>query len=74
MSLASELGSAQKLFKSGDLQSALACCKRAITLDMASEEGLKMFWDMVGNFDVVVDNFAPHVMAKCECSNVWLGL
>ena len=38
--------------------------KRAITLDMASEEGLKMFWDMVGNFDVVVDNFAPHVMAK----------
>ena len=48
--------------------------KRAITLDMASEEGLKMFWDMVGNFDVVVDNFAPHVMAKCECSNGRLGL
>lgn len=33
MSLNSELASAQKLFKSGDLESALNCCKRAIRLD-----------------------------------------
>lgn len=31
---------------------------------MGSQRGLDMFWRMVGNFDVVVDNFAPHVMAK----------
>ena len=33
MSLASELNSAQKLYKSGNLASALDCCKRAIKLE-----------------------------------------
>ena len=33
MSLASEITSASKLFKSGDLDSAFDCCKRAIKLD-----------------------------------------
>ncbi len=38
--------------------------KRAITLDMGSEEGLAMFWEMLPHFDVVAENFSPHVMSK----------
>ena len=38
--------------------------KRAITLDMASPTGREMFWSMVPNFDVIADNFSPHVMEK----------
>ena len=38
----------------------LARLQRAITLDMASERGLAIFWELVPRFDVVVDNFAPH--------------
>ena len=37
MSLASELASAQKLYKSGSLDSALECCKRAIKLEGGKE-------------------------------------
>lgn len=37
--------------------------KRAITLDMISEEGREMFWRMVPAFDVVAENFSPHVMS-----------
>lgn len=36
--------------------------KHAITLDMQHPDGKAMFWDMVPNFDVMVDNFSPHVM------------
>lgn len=36
--------------------------KRAITLDVTHPRGKAMFWDLVGNFDVLVDNFSPHVM------------
>jgi crotonobetainyl-CoA:carnitine CoA-transferase CaiB-like acyl-CoA transferase len=39
-------------------------CKRAITLDMASERGREMFWQMVPGFDVIAENFSPHVMSK----------
>lgn len=38
--------------------------KRAITLDMGSEEGLSMFWQMLPSFDVVAENFSPHVMSN----------
>ena len=38
--------------------------KRAITLDMANPKGKEMFWAMVPNFDVIADNFSPHVMAN----------
>jgi crotonobetainyl-CoA:carnitine CoA-transferase CaiB-like acyl-CoA transferase len=38
--------------------------KRGITLDMTHPRGKKMFWDMVPNFDVICDNFSPHVMTK----------
>ena len=36
--------------------------KHAITLDMQHPDGKAMFWDMVPNFDIMVDNFSPHVM------------
>ena len=38
--------------------------KRAITLDMANPRGRDMFWRMVPQFDVVADNFSPHVMGN----------
>ena len=36
--------------------------KRAITLDMGHPRGREMFWAMLPQFDVVADNFSPHVM------------
>ena len=33
--------------------------KRAITLDMGSEEGLAMFWEMLPYFDVVAETSVP---------------
>ena len=36
--------------------------KRAITLDMTHPRGKEIFWGMVPRFDVVADNFSPHVM------------
>lgn len=38
--------------------------KRAITLDMRHPRGQEIFWRMLPNFDIVADNFSPHVMAK----------
>ena len=38
--------------------------KRAITLDVTHPVGRDMFWNMIENFDVVVDNFSPHVMTN----------
>ena len=35
--------------------------KRAITLDVTQPRGKAVFWRLVGNFDVLVDNFSPHV-------------
>ena len=36
--------------------------KRAITLDMTHPRGKEIFWALVPRFDVVADNFSPHVM------------
>ena len=36
--------------------------KRAITLDMTHPRGREIFWELVPRFDVVADNFSPHVM------------
>ena len=36
--------------------------KRAITLDMTHPKGRDIFWRLVPRFDVVADNFSPHVM------------
>ena len=38
--------------------------KRAITLDMATPRGREMFWRMIPKFDVLADNFSPHVMGN----------
>ena len=38
--------------------------KRAITLDMSTAEGQAIFWEMVPRFDIVAENFTPHVMRK----------
>lgn len=36
--------------------------KRAITLDMTQSRGKEMFWEMVPKFDIIADNFSPHVL------------
>ena len=38
--------------------------KRAITLDVTHPRGKEMFWDLIPKFDVLVDNFSPHVMTN----------
>ena len=38
--------------------------KRAITLDVTTNKGKEMFWDLIKNFDILVDNFSPHVMSN----------
>ena len=38
--------------------------KRAITIDMSRDEGKKLFWDLVPNFDVLVENFTPPIMGR----------
>ncbi|GAB3882941.1 hypothetical protein GCM10029964_041480 [Kibdelosporangium lantanae] len=37
----------------------LNCNKRSITLNMKSERGKQLFVDMIGRFDVMVENFGP---------------
>lgn len=36
--------------------------KRAMTLDMRHPRGKEIFWRLVPRFDVLADNFSPHVM------------
>ena len=38
--------------------------KRAITLDVTTNKGKEMFWDLIKKFDILVDNFSPHVMSN----------
>ena len=38
--------------------------KRAINLDVTKPKGKEMFWSLIRNFDVLVDNFSPHVMSN----------
>ena len=38
--------------------------KRAITLDMSDPRGADLFWRLVPRFDVVAENFRPHVMSN----------
>ena len=38
--------------------------KRAITLDVSQPEGMEIFWRMIPNFDILADNFSPHVMTN----------
>ena len=38
--------------------------KRAINLDVTKPKGKEMFWSLIKNFDILVDNFSPHVMSN----------
>ena len=38
--------------------------KRSITIDMKSEEGRKILWDLIEGADVVLENFRPGTMAR----------
>lgn len=38
--------------------------KRAITLDVSQPEGMDIFWRLIPKFDILADNFSPHVMTK----------
>ena len=38
--------------------------KRAINLDVTHPRGKELFWQLVPKFDVLVDNFSPHVMTN----------
>lgn len=38
--------------------------KRAIALDLGTEPGRELFWRLVPKFDVIAENFAPHVMPQ----------
>src|ERR1044072_9784924 len=37
----------------------LNCNKRSITLNMKSPEGKQLFTEMIGKFDIMVENFGP---------------
>ena len=38
--------------------------KKGITLDVSQPRGMEIFWSMIPNFDILADNFSPHVMTK----------
>ncbi|MGH1489356.1 MAG: CoA transferase [Acidimicrobiales bacterium] len=38
--------------------------KRAIALNMNDESGREIFWRLVPRFDIVTENFAPHVLPR----------
>ncbi len=38
--------------------------KRAITLDVSQPEGMELFWRLIPKFDILADNFSPHVMTN----------
>lgn len=47
--------------------------KRAITLDMGDPRGMEIFWRMLPAFDVLADNFSPHVMSNWGITMETLG-
>lgn len=42
------------------------CSKRSVSLDISSESGRKLIYDLVKSADVVVNNFRPGVMDRLE--------
>jgi crotonobetainyl-CoA:carnitine CoA-transferase CaiB-like acyl-CoA transferase len=36
--------------------------KRSLTLDLTSDDGLELLWSLIGDADVLVENFAPRVV------------
>lgn len=58
------LGVAQNPLNTNGMYNTVNLNKRAITLDMATPEGKDLFWRLVPKFDVICDNFSPHVMTN----------
>ena len=48
----------QGLYNSANLN------KRAITLNMSTDEGRQIFWDLVPHFDILLENFTPNIMGR----------
>ncbi len=48
----------QGLYNSANLN------KRAITLDMGTDKGRDIFWKLVPQFDIVMDNFTPQILKR----------
>ena len=59
-----ELGVEQNPLNTNGMYNTVNLNKRAITLDMADPEGKSMFWQLVPKFDILCDNFSPHVMSN----------
>ena len=57
-----DLGIEQNPLNTNGMYNTVNLNKRAITLDMADPQGKAMFWELVPKFDVLCDNFSPHVM------------
>ena len=55
-------GSKQSRLNTNGMYNSVNLGKRAITLDMTHPKGRDIFWRLVPRFDVVADNFSPHVM------------
>mgnify|MGYP001160037189 FL=1 len=49
---------AQGLYNSTNLN------KRAITLNMSTDEGRRIFWELVPHFDILLENFTPNIMKR----------
>ena len=52
---------AQKGINTNGMYNSVNLNKRAITLDVTHPRGKDMFWRLIPRFDVLVDNFSPHV-------------
>ena len=58
------LGVEQNPLNTNGMYNTVNLNKRAITLDMTDPDGMAMFWDLIPKFDVLCDNFSPHVMTN----------
>ncbi len=55
---------ADRMYERNPIWNAINRSKRGISLDLASDEGRRLFLRLVEDADVVVENFTPRVMGK----------
>jgi crotonobetainyl-CoA:carnitine CoA-transferase CaiB-like acyl-CoA transferase len=55
-------GRVQHALNTQGLYNSVNLNKREMTLDLGSEEGRKLFWQLLPRFDILVDNFRPTVL------------
>ncbi len=58
------LGVPQNPLNTNGMYNTVNLNKRAITLDMADSVGREIFWKLIPKFDILCDNFSPHVMTN----------